>query len=70
MSKLSVNIVLVQHGFWVCVCVCELDLLCFACPMHTGRKWLNAAGGYCMVVQCTVLGWGLVVVRREGGRVR
>lgn len=49
------------------MCVCELDLLCFACPMHTGRKWLNAAGGYCMVVQCTVLGWGLVVVRREGG---
>ena len=48
MSKLSVNIVLVQLGFWVCVCVCGLDLLCFACPMHTGRKWSNAAGGYCM----------------------
>lgn len=47
-----------------------LDLLCFACPMHTGRKWSNAAGGYCMVVQCTVVGWGLVSSSKKGGRVR
>ena len=51
------------------VCVCGLDLLCFACPMHTGRKWSNAAGGYCMVVQCTVVGWGLVSSSKKGGRV-
>lgn len=69
MSKLSVHSTCAARVFGY-VCVCGLDLLCFACPMHTGRKWSNAAGGYCMVGAVHSGGLGAGSSSKKGGRVR